>query len=107
MVQLGYLLHRWDSSRINRYQHHQVGSVPASGVVESFVHQVSCNAFIFLGNFHMDDLDESVLRLGERGCSVGSIAGRGAWGGGGLGATPNILPLKAQGNGRAIRVQVM
>jgi len=72
--------------------------------VESFVHYVSHNAFIYLGNFQMDSPDELALRLGKRGAELAGFWER-TWGLGGLGAIPHILLLETKGNGRAIRVQ--
>jgi len=102
------LLHQGGVIGVQWHQfHHQVGGAPESIAVESFAHQDSCNAFIFLSNFHMDSLDELVFGLGKRGGRVGCTAGREGQGLGVLGTIPNILPLKAKGNGRLVRVQAV
>jgi len=62
---------------------------------------------MFLGNFHVYGLDELVLGLGGQGSRVSRCTGQSAGQLGIFETIPNILPIEAQGNGRAIRVQAM
>jgi len=79
--------------------------MPEGSATESFAHQISCYAFIFLGNFYMNSLEELAFGLGKVVGRAGCGVGRESQGPGILGTISDILLFESQGNTRAMREQ--
>jgi len=73
---------------------YQVGGALEGCAVESFVHKIGCNAFILLGNSHMNGLDKLMLRMDRLGRRVSGGIEQGPEGLGNLELSQIVCHLK-------------
>jgi len=85
--------------------HHKICCVPKGCTVEGFVDEVSSNALMFLGNFHMNCPHDLAFGLDRRGGIVGESSGKRGNSLGCFRTIPNVLELEAKSNRGAIWVK--